>query len=422
MTMRLLALTVLVAATGCGVPQGTLMVTPLIYHEDGIDPLAHLDPSHRTTSQQVFYATNRARAAGPFDDPRAYGNTPTSTLQLGMARIQFGEDLSWEDLHEATRSRDREKRITLRLADVWEHGSIRFEDLEPVPSETDGSDRFFDAINAQLAVATDPEIIVYVHGAKVNFYDACMYTAELNHFAGRDMVALAFAWPTHQDIFRYLSGEDVERARTSAGSFESLLRVLAKRTDARRINIVCWSAGGRVVSRALEDLSHWEDRLREDPSASRLGTVLFAAPDVPVHDFVERLPEIDRVAERVIITASDDDGALAKASQLMGSGQRIGTIAESMPEEEREALERSARVELLNVSGGSADRGFDIGGHRYWFSHSWVASDLVLAIRTRLPAAQRGLAPSSIGNVWHFPADYPQRVRAAARSALGETW
>lgn len=398
------------------------MVTPLIYHQGGIDPLAHVDPSHRTTSQQVFYATNRARVTGSFDDPRAYGNTPTATLQLGMARIQFGEDLSWGDLHEATRSTERDGQITLRLTDVWEHGSVVFKDLEHDPIATDGSDRFFAAVNAQLAVATDPEIMVYVHGAKVNFYDACMYAAELNHFAGRDMVALAFAWPTHQDIFRYLSGEDVERGRASARTFDSLLRVLAKRTDARRINIVCWSAGGRVVSRALEDLSHWEDRLQEDPSASRLGTVLFAAPDVSVHDFVESLPEIDRVAERVIITSSDDDVALKKASQFMGGGQRIGTIAESMPEQEREALMRSSDVELLDVSGGKGKRGFDITGHRYWFRHPWVASDLVLAIRTRLSASQRGLAPTSIENVWYFPADYPQRVRAAARDALGATW
>jgi esterase/lipase superfamily enzyme len=398
------------------------MVTPIIYQEGGIDPLAHLDPSHRTTSHRVFYATNRARSQRRFDDPLAYGNTPTATLQLGMARVRFGEELSWDALHDASRSAVREQRITFRLTDIWEHGSIRFDDLEHDPTPTDGSDSFFAAINAQLAVAKDPELIVYVHGAKVNFYDACMYAAELNHFAGRDMVALAFAWPTHQDIFRYLSGEDIERGRASARTFESLLRVLANRTAARRINIVCWSAGGRVVSRALEELSHWEDRLREDPSESRLGTVIFAAPDVPVHDFVERLPEIDRVAERVIITASDDDVALEKASQLMGGGQRTGTAADSMPWEERAALERSSHVELVDVSQGRSDRGFDITGHRYWFTHPWVASDLVLTIRTRLPASRRGLAPSSIRNVWYFPADYPQRVRAAARDALGAIW
>jgi esterase/lipase superfamily enzyme len=421
--MHIARLTLLrLVLAGCGVPQASLMVTPLIYHEGGIDPLAHVDASHRTLSHDVFFATNRARAVGQFDDPRAYSNTPTETLQLGMARVQFGDTLTWDELHHATRTGERTDEIALRLTDVWEHGSVAFQGLDHAPSPTDGSAAFFRAINAQLAVATQPEIIIYVHGAKVNFYNACMYAAELNHFAGRDMVALAFAWPTHQDIFQYLSGADVERGRNSVRPFESLLCMLAQNTVAERINIVCWSAGGRVVSRALEDLSHWEDRLHEDPAACRIGTVIFAAPDVPVHDFVERLPESDRVAGRVIITASDDDTALKLASNLMDGGVRMGTIAETMPAEEVEALAGTTRVELLNVSSGQAERGFDIRGHRYWFSHPWVASDLVLALRTGLPADQRGLSPTSIDHVWYFPSDYPRRVRAAAHEALDGTW
>ena len=93
-------------------------------------------------------------------------------------------------------------------------------------------------------------------------------THQLNHFAGRDMVPIAFAWPTHQSIFQYLLGEDVDRARHSVAAFEGLLRILAERTNARRIHVVCWSAGGRVVSRALEDLAHWDERTQSDPGAT----------------------------------------------------------------------------------------------------------------------------------------------------------
>ncbi len=422
MILRCVVLGTALFFAGCGVPQGTLMVTPLIYREDGIDPFAHVDSAHRTPAQLVFYATNRSRASGPFDDPRAYGNTPSSTLQLGMARVRFGDDLTWEDLSEASRASDRKLKVAMRLTDVWEHASISLTDADFLPSPTDGSERFLSAVNAQLALAKDPEIIIYVHGAKVNFYNACIYAAELNHFAGRDMVPLAFAWPTHQDIFRYLSGEDIERGKASVGTFVSLIRILAQHTSARRINIVCWSAGGRVVSRALEKLEIWDELHDLAPTESRLGTVVFAAPDVPVHDFVQRLPKIDQVAERVIVIASDDDIALEKASTLMGGGLRMGTAVGQMPDEEREAIERDMRIELLDVSQGKDVRGFDIAGHRYWFSHDWISSDLVLAVRPRLPASKRGLAPSSIKNVWYFPVDYPQRVRAAAKDALGGSW
>ena len=419
---KLIPFLVTVALVGCGVPERKLMVTPVLYHSDALDPLSHVDASHRTTSQRVFYATNRDRIHGGYDQPLAYGNQPTDTLQLGMARIRFGETDSWEALHAASRGDERQEPFNLRLTDVWEHGSIRFRDLEHDPSPTDGSAGFFKAINAQLAIAKDPELILYVHGAKVNFYDACVFAAELNHFAGRDMVPIAFSWPTHQDILRYLSGEDVARARASVRTFESLLRTLAERTTARRINIVCWSAGGRVVSRALEDLSHWEDRLHEDPADVRIGAVVFAAPDVPVHDFVARMPEIERVSELVVVTASDDDNALEMASVLMAGGRRIGTINEELPEEELEALNNATRLELVDVSGGKNSRGFDITGHRYWFSHAWVASDVILAVRTRLPAESRGLKQSDFKHVWYFPPDYPDRVRTAALQALHGTW
>ncbi len=107
MRILLLASSVL-ALAGCGVPQASLMFTPVIYYDDGLDPLTHVDPSHRTTSQRVFYATNRARSPERFNEPLVYGNTPTPTLQLGMARVRYGEDLSWEALHKASRSVDRQ--------------------------------------------------------------------------------------------------------------------------------------------------------------------------------------------------------------------------------------------------------------------------------------------------------------------------
>ena len=47
--------------------------------------------------------------------------------------------------------------------------------------------------------------MVYVHGTKVDFVNATILTAEIDHFAGRDFVGLAFAWPSHQNILLYLS-------------------------------------------------------------------------------------------------------------------------------------------------------------------------------------------------------------------------
>lgn len=413
---------VAVALTGCGVPRDSLMVAPVIYGEEGVDPLANTDPSHRSPHESIYFVTNRERDAGTFDQPLAYGNVPSSTLQIGTARVRFGDDVTWEELHAATRSADRERDIKLRLSDVWEYGSVHFNGHDRVVDPTDGWNQFLADINAELAVADHPEIVIYVHGAKVNFYHACIYAAQIDHFAGRDVVAIAFAWPTHQDIFRYLTGEDVARGRDSVELFESMLRLLATETKARRINIICWSAGGRLVSKALDNIGQWEDSLRSPTGEPRLGAVVFAAPDVPAAEFFERLPAIHRAAERVIITASDDDIALSKATLFMGRGRRMGTSLASMPDADRAMLEKHERVEFVDVSSGRDERGFNIDGHRYWYMHPWVASDLILSIRTRKPADQRGLASTDVTNVWSFPPDYPDRANAAARGAFGGEW
>lgn len=408
--------------SGCGVPNAQLMVTPVIYDGDTLDPFAHVDETHRTPSMTVFFATNRARATGRFDAPMAYGNSLTNTLQLGSARVRFGRDMDWETLHEESRSLKRSNPIGLSLTDVWEHASIDLRSGEFVPRVTDGSTEFFDAINAQLRHAKDPELLIYVHGAKVNFYNACVYAAELDHFAGRDMVSLAYAWPTHQDIFAYLDGEDIARGRASVVPLATLLRLLAEHTTAQKINIICWSAGGRVVSRALNELGKQVSERGMDPAELRLGAVVFAAPDVPVHDFFERLPNIHLVAERVIVTTTDDDIALEKATQFMGGGARAGNLRIDAFGTQFADLGALSRVEVVDVSYGQNDRGFDIGGHDYWFRHAWVASDVILSLRTRLPANQRGLAPTNLPNVWYLPNDYPDRARAAVRNALNGTW
>lgn len=61
-------------------------------------------------------------------------------------------------------------------------------------------------------------------------------------------------------------------------------------------------------------------------------------------------------------------------------------------------------------------------GHHYWYRHPWMSSDIVFLMRTDLPPHRRGLTPTEVEGIWALPADYPRKVRHAARVALGKQW
>jgi esterase/lipase superfamily enzyme len=247
----------------------------------------------------------------------------------------------------------------------------------------------------------------------VNFYNASTFAAQLDHFMGRDMTSLAFSWPTRQNIVSYGSGADVQRAYRAAPALTSLIEELAKGTVARRIHIVCWSAGGRVVSAALKELYERHADEGGDPAERfRLGTIYYAAADVPAEEFLEALPAIDEVSSRIVVTVSSQDDALNMAKTFMGGGTRIGLRNQSLTEEQMAIVTSADHLEVVDVSRDWEGRGFDITGHRYWFDHPWASTDVVLSVRSDFSPAERGLAPTDLDILWSIPPDYPERLRA----------
>jgi len=92
------------------------------------------------------------------------------------------------------------------------------------------------------------------------------------------------------------------------------------------------------------------------------------------------------------------------------------------PDEIRALLDDHPRFHVLNVSLGQGERGFDIGRHDYWFRHPWVVSDVLLAVRGRLPPDRRGLEHAPAHGVWYLSPDYPERVRDVALREIGPRW
>lgn len=402
----------LAACAGMGIGVQPLMPTPVLYSTLNLSPLDHIPESERWNPRRVYYATTRMRE----DDLQRidYGNVESDKVSVGLSLIGFGgADLSWSDLSEYSRLEERPAVVDLSIAGLLEAGAYTPATDGSGATDTSGAIGWLVSdLNQSIRSARDDDLLIYVHGAKVNFYNANVFAAQLDHFMGRDMTSMAFSWPTRQNIVAYGTGSDVARAYTAAPALTSLLELLARDSVARRIHIVCWSAGGRVVNTALQQLyeRHADDGgdLRE---RFRIGTVYFAAADVPGSEFLEALPAMNELATRVVVTVSSKDGALEMAQTFMGGGARIGQRNQNIGEEQKKILVAADRLEVVDVSRDWEGRGFDITGHRYWFDHPWASSELMLAVRSDLAPADRGLEGTAVGLLWSIPADYPERLR-----------
>lgn len=346
-------------------------------------------------------------------------------MHLGEATIRMGEpDTNWNELLAASLAENQQKAISLTLETVNEIAQLHPDAIHSKQPLTTDQQQFIDAINLQLEQAIDKEIMLYVHGAKVDFSNSAILTAEIDYFAGRDFVGIAFAWPSHQDILHYLSGVDVRRAKNSIPALTSLLIFLSEHTKAEHINIITYSAGGKITSKALEELRQAYPELEphEIKSKFRIASVVFAAVDVEIDMFLERLPSISELVDQVVITVTDSDNTLNAAKRFMGGKVRVGTSDAEALEEDFIVKNRLDNVEIIDVSYGQILRGFDMVGHHYWYRHPWMSSDIIFLMRTDLPPLRRGLSPTELEGIWYLSPDYPEKVQQAAGIELKGQW
>lgn len=405
-------LTPLGASIGCGIGIEPLMPTPVIYTESGFEPLEHIPENERWIPRRIFYATVRERDT---DLQRIdYANTPSESVSVGMALVGFGgPDLTWSSLEDISTRPDRPEVVNLTIAGIMEKGRFDPADQPSVSGGPHAAGFMLQSMREVIQTARDKDVLIYVHGAKVNFYNACAFAAQLDHFMGRDMTSVAFSWPTHQNIVSYVFGDDLRRSYDSGPALAALIDLIASETEAEKIHVLSWSAGARVAMTgiaALHDRYPHEspEQLRE---RFRLGTVYFAAGDAPADEFLAHIDDIHALADQLVISQTDHDQALDASTSFIGGTNRIGQEGIDLTPDEQRHISALERLEIVDVSIGAEERGFDITGHRYWFNHPWASSDVLLSIRTRLAPDERGLQRGDHAPLWYLPADYPNRLR-----------
>jgi esterase/lipase superfamily enzyme len=394
------------------------MPPPAFLEAAEVPPYADPGPVAEPPDPRVLYATLREPAAEGTAD-RFYGTERAASLRLGTSRIVLGRgDITWDMARKMSILKNSTEDYPLQVAELEEFGVLD-RTLHPILEPREGRapdagprERFVAEVNARLATSPDQDIFIYVHGYKVNFENPILVAAELWHFIGYEGVFIPFAWPSRMGRLDYFG--DTESARYSALYLREFLEFLADETTARRIHILGYSAGTRLVGATLHQLALVNEQrtAAEIRERLRLGNVILVGSDIDRGIFSTYLMDgLLKVQERLTIYESPRDKALGMALLAFGKN-RVGQLDPSdLTPAAREFLRSSDALSLVSITNAP---GYDAGnGHSYFRDSPLVSSDVLATLRYDLTPGKRGLSQDPATGVWEFPADYLSRLEEA---------
>ena len=163
------------------------------------------------------------------------------------------------------------------------------------------------------------DVLLYVHGFNQTFEMAALDAARLSdgiRFRGETMV---FSWPSKAKLFDY--GYDRESAMWSRDALEQVLSGLITSPAIGRLHIVAPSIGTMLTMEAIRQIY---DR-HGDIVAERIGTVVFASPDIDMDVFSSSVERIGPLASKITVINSTNDRegspVLAPQRQPISSGR-----------------------------------------------------------------------------------------------------
>ncbi|MHC4947660.1 MAG: alpha/beta hydrolase [Planctomycetota bacterium] len=411
-----LVLTLLLA--GCGPP--TLMPTPVAFYAD-TDPIADTPADERTTTTRVFIATDRTPSGKTDDAATFYSNERDYGLRLGVATVEIGLDMTWDELHAESRREERDQEPAVALTGYEEFGALwtsvpqlqgaRAEDRAVV-------DRFVAEVKAALEASSQKDIFIFIHGFNTKVPGNTQLAAELHHYLGRQGVMLSYEWPSQGSAFKYSA--DKAAAAFSARYLRLLLSHLARATGAHRIHLIAHSAGAPVAVGAIQDLClmHFDDGPAVVKEKYRLGHLVLVAPDMDLGLFANAIhDEMTGVPEAITVYVSTRDRALRLSTWIYGFA-RLGAALTALTPKALEFLHENPAVEMIDVANAEKEHGSWLG-HSYFHQDPWVSSDVLMTLRWSAEPADRGLELPEGSPIWSFPEDYPERARAAAAALYG---
>ena len=419
--------------TGCATNR-TMMPTPLLYTGESARPLfTESSIDSRRPSLDLLYITDRAPAEPASALP--YTAARSRSTAFGSAMVQFGENVTWNELIKESIATQRVNQLQLMLGPTTELGrfpAIPYEvvvapdGIRRVPAVVEAYETTKQQLQAEiarrLALAHRKEVVLFVHGYNTSFESAALTMGELCHFLGRELVCGIFTWPAggHAGI---LFGYDVDResAEYAVEDLVKVIRIVGRTPGVERVHLIAHSRGTDTLATALAQLSAEAYMLRSSPDREfHIGNVVLVAPDLDGDVAITKIfkvfsdPDLPfgGIADPsalippspglgVTVYVSPDDKAIALASWLSGSIARLGRIeATAFSADQIEAIALLRAVDIIQVRGTT-----DFFGHSYFISNPQVSADIIALLRYGLRPNEPGRPLEHIaGPFWRVPA------------------
>ncbi len=416
--MRIKCVLVLVAALptlgGC---QTVLMKTPAVVAAGRVDPFQHVVPEWQHNRAPVFVASTRT-VSGKSDPARFFTNDRSREVQLGLATVEIGPGMTWEELIQESLAEKRRQNPELKVTayeafgplwtTAWPPDYHFHRDWSAPGVDREPAERFVKALEEVLAASHRKQITIFVHGFNTEFGGNLEIASEFWHYMSRDDVMMSFDWPSKGSVFSYQV--DKANANFAIRQFRRLLEFVAAATSASRINIIAHSAGNPVVVEALRQLSliYYDVDDDEARRRSKIGRVVLAAPDMDLDAALSA--EVDgaaRVTQDLAVYASREDNALGLSGDIFGD-IRLGRSIGKLSPEERAAL-ITTHSQWIDVT-AAQQRAPSFLGHSYFHQSPWVASDIILFLRLGASPEERGLVRDEKTGFLTFPDDYEKQL------------
>jgi esterase/lipase superfamily enzyme len=415
-----------------------LTPTPQFIRDGIIDPFEKMSEGEKRTEVEIFYATSR-KPLEPGKKGARYGNGRSPSVKLGVSTVRIGKPkATWEEVLDSSR---RGGRPRIAIEKVEEYGTLpatafpenpTVEDRTHAESPRDhpvwiDATRWAEAINDQMERGGMRTVHVYVHGATAAFKTPIEQLTSFSHYMGRQGAYVAYCWPVGSTAFGYFRAGD--RARASTRALRELITFLAEETEAERINIIAYSAGGVIVTGALHQLRliHDEVPAAELADVTKVQTVILTGSDEDVPTTWQYwMDGADVAARQVTVYVSALDLTMGFAVVANVGRETVGSLAIKQRPAEAQGIDTSgvSRTEVVDVTRAQWAAGFGNWGHSYWKDNPLISTDVILQLHSGLSPSERGLVhPDKPEDAtwWVFPRDYKKRLKEGALEHVRQT-